>query len=87
MFYTYFSFVHGSRLSMRPPVTMVPRPHLPRGVPGEGPDCHDPADIIGFGPIPARIRRVVYLQIVCGPILNLIVIRPYFKFKLYLALC
>ncbi len=31
-------------------------PHLPRGVPGEGPDCHVPKEIVGFGPIPARIR-------------------------------
>ncbi len=26
------------------------------GVPGEGPDCHFPKEIIGFGPIPARIQ-------------------------------
>jgi hypothetical protein len=31
-------------------------PPLPRGVPGEGPDCHFPKEIVGFGPIPARIR-------------------------------
>ncbi len=24
------------------------------GVPGEGPDCHFPKEIVGFGPIPAR---------------------------------
>ncbi len=30
-------------------------PPLPRGVPGEGPDCHFPKEIVGFGPIPARI--------------------------------
>ena len=29
---------------------------LPRVVPGEGPDCHCPEEIVGFGPIPARIR-------------------------------
>ncbi len=29
---------------------------FPRGVPGEGPDCHSPKEIVGFGPIPARIR-------------------------------
>jgi hypothetical protein len=28
---------------------------LPRGVPGEGPDCHVLKEIVGFGPIPARI--------------------------------
>ena len=32
-------------------------PPLPRGVPGEGPDCHFPKEIIGFGPIPARILK------------------------------
>ncbi len=31
-------------------------PPLPRGVPGEGPDYHVPEEIVGFGPIPARIR-------------------------------
>jgi hypothetical protein len=31
-------------------------PPLPRGVPGDGQDCHFPKDIAGFGPIPARIR-------------------------------
>ncbi len=25
-------------------------------LPGEGPDCHVPKEIVGFGPIPARIR-------------------------------
>ena len=25
------------------------------GGPGEGPDCHLPKEIVGFGPIPARI--------------------------------
>ena len=34
---------------------------LPPGVPGEGPDCHFPQDIGGLGPIPARIRGVIYL--------------------------
>jgi hypothetical protein len=28
---------------------------LAPGVPGEGPDCHFPKEIVGFGPIPARI--------------------------------
>ncbi len=32
---------------------------LARGVPGEGPDCHVPQEIIGFEPIPARIRKFV----------------------------
>ncbi len=31
---------------------------LPRGVPGEGPDCHFPSDIVGFGAIPARILEI-----------------------------
>ena len=30
-------------------------PPLPRGVPGEGPDCHFQKEIVGVGPIPARI--------------------------------
>ncbi len=30
---------------------------MARGVPGEGPDCHFPKDLIAFGPIPARIRK------------------------------
>ena len=30
-------------------------PPLPRGVPGEGPDCHVLKDIVDCGPIPARI--------------------------------
>ncbi len=38
---TIFSFVHGP-----------PSP----GCPGEGPDCHFPKAVGGFGPIPARIR-------------------------------
>ncbi len=34
-----------------------PPPHPPPpGVPGEGPDCHFPKVIVGFGFIPARIR-------------------------------
>ncbi len=32
---------------------------LARGVPGEGPDCHFPKEIIGFGPIPARILKML----------------------------
>ncbi len=32
-------------------------PPLRRGVPGEGPDCHFPKEIVGFGPIPARILK------------------------------
>ncbi len=36
-------------------------PPLPRGVPGEGPDCHCLKEIVGFGPIPARIRGFVIL--------------------------
>jgi hypothetical protein len=31
-------------------------PPLLRGVPGDGPDCHVPTEIVGVGPIPARIR-------------------------------
>jgi hypothetical protein len=31
----------------------------PRGVPGEGQDYHFPKEIVGFGPIPARIRGFV----------------------------
>ncbi len=30
---------------------------MARGVPGEGPDCRFPKEIIGFGPIPARILK------------------------------
>ncbi len=30
-------------------------PPLPRGAPGEGPEYHVPKEIIGVGPIPARI--------------------------------
>ncbi len=36
-------------------------PHLPRRVPGEGPDYHFPEEFEGFGQIPARIRGVMYL--------------------------
>ncbi len=32
---------------------------LPWGLPGEGPDCHFPKELGGFGPIPARIRGVI----------------------------
>ena len=35
--------------------------HPPPGGPGEGPDCRFPNEIVGFGPIPARIRGVSYL--------------------------
>jgi hypothetical protein len=34
---------------------------LPPAGPGEGPDCHFLKEISGFGPIPARIRGVIYL--------------------------
>ena len=34
-------------------------PPLPLGIPGEGPDCHYPKAIVGFGPIPARIRKLL----------------------------
>ncbi len=30
---------------------------MARGVPGEGPDCHGPKEIVGFVPIPARILK------------------------------
>ncbi len=32
-----------------------------------GPDCHLPKEIIGFGPIPARIRGETYLLFVFLP--------------------
>ena len=32
----------------------------PPGGSGEGPDCHFPLEIGGLGPIPARIRGVIY---------------------------
>ncbi len=35
-------------------------PPLFPGGPGEGPDCHVPKEIVGCGPIPARIREQVY---------------------------
>ncbi len=38
-------------------------PPLPRGVPGEGPDCHFPKEIVGVGPIPARIRGFCNLHV------------------------
>ena len=41
-------------------------PPLPRGVPGEGPDCHFPKDIAGFGPIPARFRIFLILFLALG---------------------
>jgi hypothetical protein len=34
---------------------------LARGVSGEGPDCHCPKEILGVGPIPARIRGFLIL--------------------------
>ncbi len=34
-------------------------PPLPRGVPGEGPDCHFSKEIVGFGAIMARIRGLL----------------------------
>ena len=39
----------------------------PRGVPGEGPDCHSPKEIVGLGPIPARILGflVLILALMC----------------------
>jgi hypothetical protein len=36
-------------------------PPSPGGVPGEGPDSQFPKGIIGFGPILARTRGVIYL--------------------------
>ncbi len=36
-------------------------PPLPRGVPGEGPDCHLSKGIVGFGPIPVRILEFLFL--------------------------
>ncbi len=32
------------------------RGQTPPEVPGEGPDCHFPEEVKGFGPVPARIR-------------------------------
>ncbi len=34
---------------------------LAPGVPGEGPDCHFPKEIVGVGPTPARIRKCLIL--------------------------
>ncbi len=34
---------------------------LPRGVPGEGPECHILQELGSLGPIPARIRGVMDL--------------------------
>ncbi len=42
-------------------VNFVLGPPLPRGVPGEGRDYHFPKAIVGFGPIPARIRGFLIL--------------------------
>ncbi len=35
--------------------------------PGEGPDCHCPKEIDVFGPIPARIRVVIYSYFLSWP--------------------
>ncbi len=39
----------------------------PPGGPGEGPDCHLLEGIEGFGPIPARIRWVMYFSFLFWP--------------------
>ena len=36
---------------------------LPPGGPREGPDCHFLQETVGFGPIPGRIREVIYILI------------------------
>ncbi len=36
-------------------------PLSPEGVPGEGPDCHFPEEIDGFGLLPARNRGASYI--------------------------
>ncbi len=38
-----------------------------RGVLGEGPDCHFPAETGGFGPTPARIRGCNIFVCLCWP--------------------
>ncbi len=41
---------------------------LARGVPGEGPDCHFPKEIIGFGPIPTRIHnKLIFILALSTP--------------------
>ena len=40
---------------------------LGQGVPGEGPDCHVPKEIVGFGPIPARILGFLILILALKP--------------------
>ncbi len=40
---------------------------LARGVPGEGPDCHLPKEIAGFGPIPARILKFLIFIVALSP--------------------
>ncbi len=42
-------------------IFVIPPP--PPGGPGEGPDCNFPKEIVGFGPIPARIRGFVILML------------------------
>ncbi len=40
---------------------------LPPGGPGEGPDCHSPSEIVGFGPIQARIMLDTYFLFLFWP--------------------
>ena len=51
--YTLYGAVHQLYLRKR---LILFLPPLPPGGPGEGPDCHFPMEIEGFGTIPARIR-------------------------------
>ncbi len=39
----------------------------PPGGPGEGPDCHFPKEIGGFGPIPGQIRGETHLLLSFWP--------------------
>ena len=45
----------------------VVAPPLPRGFPGEGPDCHFLEGTGDVWPIPARIRGVLYISFLFQP--------------------
>ncbi len=51
-------------------------PPPPPGALGEGPDCHFPVEIVGFGPIPARIRGFL-IFILALSTAGLVVGRPF----------
>ena len=53
-------------------IFLVLGPPLPRGVPGEGPDCHFPREIVGVGPIPARIRVFLISMLALSTARNLL---------------